>query len=82
MPINCFFLQNIFRECQKQSADILFKELVFKAIIRKSMAMLDSTNKTVQEISDDFNFPNPSSFGTFFKKQVGMSPQKYRDRKG
>lgn len=58
------------------------QELVFKAIIRKSMAMLDSTNKTIQEISDDFNFPNPSSFGTFFKKQVGMSPQKYRDRKG
>ena len=58
------------------------QELVFKAIIRKSMAMLDSTNKTVQEISEDFNFPNPSSFGTFFKKQVGMSPQKYRDRKG
>ena len=58
------------------------QELVFKAIIRKSMAMLDSTNKTVQEISDEFNFPNPSSFGTFFKKQVGMSPQKYRDREG
>ena len=56
------------------------QELVFKAIIRKSMAMLDSTNKTVQEISDEFNFPNPSSFGTFFKKQVGMSPQKYRER--
>ena len=58
------------------------QELVFKAIIRKSMAMLDSTNKTVQEISDEFNFPNPSSFGTFFKKQVGMSPQKYRERGG
>lgn len=58
------------------------QELVFKAIIRKSMAMLDSTNKTVQEISDEFNFPNPSSFGTFFKKQVGMSPQRYREREG
>lgn len=56
------------------------QELVFKAIIRKCMAMLDSTNKTVQEISEEFNFPNPSSFGTFFKKQVGMSPQKYRER--
>ena len=44
------------------------------------MSLLDSTNKTVAEISDEFNFPNPSSFGTFFKKQTGMSPQKYRDR--
>ena len=56
------------------------QELVFKAIVRKCMAMLDSTNKTVQEISEEFNFPNPSSFGTFFKKQVGISPQKYRER--
>ena len=41
------------------------QELVFKAIIRKS-------------ISFAFGFPNASYFGTFFKKQVGMSPQQYR----
>lgn len=56
------------------------QELVFKAIVRKSMALLDGTNKTVQEISEDLNFPTPSSFGTFFKKQTGLSPQKYRER--
>lgn len=56
------------------------QELVFKAIIRKSMSMLDGTNKTVQEISEDLNFPNASSFGTFFKKHVGVSPQKYREK--
>ena len=55
------------------------QELVFKAIIRKCISMLNGTNKTIQEISEEFNFPNPSSFGTFFKKQTGMSPQKYRE---
>lgn len=55
------------------------QELVFKAIIRKAKTMLDITNKTVQEISNDFNFPNASSFGTFFKKHTGTSPQKYRE---
>lgn len=55
------------------------QELVFKAIIRKSISMLNGTNKTIQEISEDFNFPNPSSFGTFFKKQTGVSPQRYRE---
>lgn len=56
------------------------QELVFKAIVRKSISLLDSTDMTVQEISETMNFPNPSSFGTFFKKHVGMSPQKYRER--
>ena len=58
------------------------QELVFKAIIRKSKSMLDITNMTVQEISEQFNFPNASSFGTFFKKQTGLCPQKYRDSGG
>ncbi|MDM8308043.1 helix-turn-helix domain-containing protein [Phocaeicola barnesiae] len=57
------------------------QELVFKAIVRRSMSLLDSTNKTVLEISEELNFPNPSSFGTFFRKQTGLSPQKYRERK-
>lgn len=54
------------------------QELVFKAIIRKSISLLKNTQKNVQEIADYFNFPNASYFGTFFKKQTGMSPQQYR----
>ena len=54
------------------------QELVFKSIIRKSISLLKNTQKNVQEISDFFNFPNASYFGTFFKKQTGMSPQQYR----
>ena len=54
------------------------QELVFKAIIRKSISMLKNTHQDSQEISNAFGFPNASYFGTFFKKQVGMSPQQYR----
>ena len=54
------------------------QELVFKAIIRKSISLLKNTQKDVQEISNEFGFPNASYFGTFFKKQMGMSPQQYR----
>lgn len=54
------------------------QELVFKSIIRKSISLLKNTQKNVQEISDFFNFPNASYFGTFFKKHTGMSPQQYR----
>lgn len=55
------------------------QELVFKAIVRKSMSLLNNTQMTVQEISDMLNFPNASYFGTFFRKQMGMSPQQYRN---
>lgn len=67
-------------ELSKSVCGYTVQELVFKAITRRAMSLLDSTNKTVAEISDEFNFPNPSSFGTFFKKQTGTTPQKYRDR--
>lgn len=54
------------------------QELVFKAIVRKSISLLKNTQQDIQEISNAFGFPNASYFGTFFKKQVGMSPQQYR----
>lgn len=54
------------------------QELIFKSIVRKSISLLKNTQKSIQEISDYFNFPNASYFGTFFKKQTGLSPQQYR----
>ena len=55
------------------------QELVFRAIIRKSIFWLKITIKSVLEISDDLNFPNASFFGTIFKKQTGLAPSYYRN---
>ena len=54
------------------------QQLIFKAIIRRSIFLINSTSKTIQEIADDLSFPNASAFGTFFKKQTGHSPKHYR----
>ena len=62
----------------KSVCEYTVQELVFRAIIRKSIFWLKNTNKSVQEISDDLNFPNASFFGTFFKKQTGLAPSYYR----
>lgn len=64
----------------KSVCGLTVQELVFKSIIRKSISLLKNTQKSIQEISDFFNFPNASSFGTFFRKQTGMSPQQYRKK--
>lgn len=54
------------------------QELVFKAIVREAISLLKNTQKSVLEISEELNFPNPSYFGTFFRKQTGMSPLQMR----
>lgn len=62
----------------KEVCGYTVQELVFKSIIRQAISLLKNTQKSAQEISNELNFPNPSYFGTFFKKQTGMSPQQYR----
>lgn len=54
------------------------QQLLFKAIIRRSIYLMKNTNKTIQQIASDLSFPNASSFGTFFKKHTGLSPKNYR----
>ena len=56
------------------------QQLVFKAITKKAVYLITSTDKSIKEISDYLNFPNASAFGTFFKKQVGVSPINYREQ--
>lgn len=54
------------------------QQLIFKAIIRRSIYLMKNTDKTIQQIASDLCFPNASSFGTFFKKHTGLSPKNYR----
>lgn len=54
------------------------QQLLFKAIIRRSIYLMKNTNKTIQQIASDLSFPNASAFGTFFKKHTGLSPKNYR----
>ncbi|MEG1685562.1 MAG: helix-turn-helix domain-containing protein, partial [Bacteroides sp.] len=48
-------------------------------VITDAKAQLKSTNLPVNQISDSLNFANVSFFGKYFKRYVGLSPQKYRD---
>jgi AraC-like DNA-binding protein len=44
----------------------------------EAKALLKSTNKSIQQISDDLNFPSQSFFGKYFKRVTGMSPRDYK----
>ena len=47
-------------------------------LIRKAKSLLLTSTLSVQQISDRLGFQNQSHFGTFFRRAVGMSPQKFR----
>lgn len=47
-------------------------------VILAAKVMLRTTTKTIQEISNELNFPNQSFFGKYFKQHTGLSPQAYR----
>ncbi|WP_295810059.1 AraC family transcriptional regulator [uncultured Apibacter sp.] len=47
-------------------------------ISEEAKALLKNTNWTVTEIAYSLSFEYPSHFTSFFKKNVGMSPKKYR----
>jgi AraC-like DNA-binding protein len=48
---------------------------------QEAKALLKSTNMTIQQISDELNFPSQSFFGKYFKRVVGVSPKEYRESK-
>ena len=41
--------------------------------------LLTATGRPIQDIAVEMGFPNVSAFGTFFKKQTGLSPRRYRE---
>jgi AraC family transcriptional activator of pobA len=42
--------------------------------------LLLTTALPVQQISDRLGFKNQSHFGTFFRREVGMSPRAFREK--
>lgn len=49
-----------------------------KAAIVGIKKKLSVTNLSIHQISEEYNFPNPSFFGRYFKRHTGMTPGKYR----
>ncbi|MCD8193294.1 MAG: helix-turn-helix domain-containing protein [Tannerellaceae bacterium] len=49
-------------------------------VLLEAKALLKSTNFTIQQISDQLNFPSQSYFGRYFKKNIGLSPKQYRNQ--
>ena len=62
----------------KESSGKSASEWIDDYVILEAKALLKSTNKTIQQISDELNFPSQSFFGKYFKRVVGVSPKEYK----
>ena len=60
---------------------VLWVEWIRDYVMLDAKALLKSGKYTVQQVSDMLNFPNQSFFGTYFKKESGVSPKAYMSGK-
>ena len=67
-------LSQVVKDISGRSAGTIISEYV----ISEAKALLYSTTKSVQQISDELNFPSKSVYGKYFKRVTGKSPKEYR----
>lgn len=72
--ISAKYLSLIIKEATGQTA----AEIIDDYVILEAKNQLRYTDKNIQQISYDLNFPNQSSFGKYFKHLTGMSPSQYQ----
>jgi AraC-like DNA-binding protein len=49
-------------------------------LVTEAKILLRKPGATVQQIADELNFGDQSSFGKFFRKHTGMTPREYKKR--
>lgn len=67
-------LSQVVKEVTGQTA----LEIIEEYVLTECKALLLSTTMSIQEISNELNFPSQSVFGKYFKRLTGMSPKAYR----
>lgn len=54
--------------------------MIDETLIKITYVLLGNPEKTISEIAFELGFSSTSAFGRFFKKQVGISPQEFRNQ--
>lgn len=53
-------------------------EWIDEYVILEAKTLLKYSNMSIQEIAYHLNFPNQSFFGSYFKRNTGLSPSQYK----
>ena len=68
------YLSTVIRQTSGKTAG----EWIDEYVVLEAKALLKSTKMTIQQISDELNFPSQSFFGKYFKRLAGVSPKEYK----
>jgi AraC-like DNA-binding protein len=68
------YLSLILKEQSGRSAS----QWIQNALVVEAKRMLKMPRTTIQEVTDELNFPDQSTFGKFFRKHTGLSPLAFR----
>ena len=74
--VNASYLSNLFHK----EYGCTLTEFVNRQRMERGMALLQYTSRSVQEISTDCGIQDTNYFIKLFKKQTGMTPNRYRER--
>jgi AraC family transcriptional regulator, transcriptional activator of pobA len=66
----------------KRAIGVTAGHLIRQRMLTEAKRQLVFTNQAITEISYDLGFSDPSHFARFFRKNTGMTPQGFRERRG
>jgi AraC-like DNA-binding protein len=69
------YLSYVVKEISNKTA----AEWIDDFVLRNVKILLTTTTLTIQQVSDQLNFPNPSFFTQYFKRATGKTPKAFRN---
>ena len=69
---------NHFGAVIKHASGLTAMQWINRFIIQQAKVLLKYGDNSILGISEQLNFPNPSFFSKFFKRETGMTPNEYR----
>ena len=64
----------------RQTSGTTAKDWIDRALITQAKVLLRHSDKSVLQISEDLNFPNPAFFSKYFKRLTALTPLEYRGK--
>lgn len=74
LHISVKYLSNVVKRVTGETANVWLN----RGILYDAKILLYDSTLTIQQISERLNFSSPSHFGTFFKREMGISPLEFR----